>query len=310
MVAGAPVRAHPHSCGTQSIGHGPARPHSCGTRTISGARSHSWRQPKPMLCSAAFALAVGAQLSDAYTCEPGALGVNGCDRAVGPENQNELEYELWWNDLNAWADRRRLQLLEEQPEMGDFNAYDNPDVQWAQTAFVQPQAMIHDRFLYDRDTGEWTVDRFLDDFVDRYGGIDAVLLWQGYPNLGADDQNNFEMLRNLPGGVEGLRGMIDQFHERGVKVLWPNFVWDTQTKAEGRAQHEALAQLCVATGCDGINGDTMDGLNISFWNSGIAEGKGLVLEAQSMGSRNVPTGPRVRPKPLLSQKPFLNSRRV
>lgn len=242
-----------------------------------------------MLRAAALAAAMGVCSGQGYTCEPNALGVNRCDSAVGPD-PGEAEYDVWWTSLQAWAARRRLQLLEEQPEMGDFRAYDNPDIDWARTAYVQPQAMIHDRYLYDRSTGEWTVDRFLDDLEERYGGIDAVLLWQGYPNLGADDQNNFDMLRNLPGGVEGVRAMIDDFHERGVKVLWPNFVWDLQTRPEGAAQHEALAQLCVATGCDGLNGDTMDGLNISFWNSGLAEGKGLALEAQSMGRRNVPTG--------------------
>lgn len=111
---------------------------------------------------------------------------------------------------------------------------------------------------------EWTVDRFLDDFVDRYGGIDAVLLWQGYPNLGADDQNNFEMLRNLPGGVEGLRGMIDQFHERGVKVLWPNFVWDTQTKAEGRCD---FAPLSLHFCCDVFALALVTGRSTRRWRS-------------------------------------------
>lgn len=226
----------------------------------------------------------------AYTCEPEVLGVNRCDTAVGPASGGTAEYYEWWNSLRAWGDRRLLQLREEQPVMGDFHAYSNPDIDWARTAYVQPQSMIHDRYLYDRSTGVWTVDRFLNDLEERYGGIDAVLLWQGYPNLGADDQNNFDMLRNLPGGVEGVRSMIEDFHERGVKVLWPNFVWDTQTRPEGLAQHEALARLCVATDCDGINGDTMDGLNVSFWNSGLLEGKGLALEAQSMGRRNVPEG--------------------
>ncbi len=190
----------------------------------------------------------------AYTCEPSELGVNACDRSVGPAGPSEAEYEQWRAALDGWADRRKLQLREEQPETGDFAAYDNPDIDWARTAYVQPQSMIHDRYLYDRATGEWTVDRFLDDLEERYGCIDAVLLWQGYPNLGADDQNNFEMLRNLPGGMDGLREMVQAFHARDVRVLWPNFVWDTQTTAEGKTQAEALTELVVAMDADGING--------------------------------------------------------
>eukprot|EP01052_Picozoa_sp_SAG31_P010929 SAG31_NODE_608_length_13576_cov_23.757290_9_plen_292_part_00 len=84
--------------------------------------------------------------------------------------------------------------------------------------------------------------------------------------------------------------MVAQFHARGVRVLWPNFVWDTQTRPEGATQAEALTQLVVSMGADGINGDTMDGLNYSFWSGGLQNGKGLALEAQSMGRRNVPEG--------------------
>ena len=59
------------------------------------------------------------------------------------------------------------------------------------------QVMIHEKFLYDRKTGEWTPDKYLQDLQDRfliekkqttknrkskklcnrYGGIDSVLLW-------------------------------------------------------------------------------------------------------------------------------------
>ena len=45
---------------------------------------------------------------------------------------------------------------------------------------MQPQLMIHDRFLYDRATDSWTVGKYLQDLQDRYGGIDSVLLWQGW----------------------------------------------------------------------------------------------------------------------------------
>ena len=82
--------------------------------------------------------------------------------------------------------------------------------------------MIHEKFLYDRKTGEWTPEKYLQDlntrfnpdkdmtWCFRYGGIDSVLLWQGYPNLGLDDRNQFQLLESLPGGLEGLKGFISK----------------------------------------------------------------------------------------------------
>ena len=40
-----------------------------------------------------------------------------------------------------------------------------------------------------------------------------MLLWQGYPNLGLDDRNQFQLLESLPGGLEGLRGFISKVIE-------------------------------------------------------------------------------------------------
>ena len=37
---------------------------------------------------------------------------------------------------------------------------------------------------FDRTTGSWTVGRFLADVQLRYGGVDSVLLWHSYPNIG------------------------------------------------------------------------------------------------------------------------------
>lgn len=46
-----------------------------------------------------------------------------------------------------------------------------------------------------------------------------MLLWQGYPNVGADARNVFDLLRSLPGGIAGVRSMVDDFHRRNVRVL-------------------------------------------------------------------------------------------
>ena len=44
----------------------------------------------------------------------------------------------------------------------------------------------------------------------RYGGVDSLLLWQGYPNIGLDDKNQFEMTASLPGGLAGLKDLVSQ----------------------------------------------------------------------------------------------------
>ena len=103
----------------------------------------------------------------------------------------------------------------------DGSRYNLPQLQWAQHSFIQPQMMVHDRYLYDPIAGKYTVDRYLDDLEKRYGGIDAVLVWPVYPNVGIDDRNQHDITRSMPGGVEGLKQMVSDFHRRGVKVLFP-----------------------------------------------------------------------------------------
>ena len=89
---------------------------------------------------------------------------------------------------------------------------------WSPALFIAPQSHIYDRFLYDTEAQAWTVDRFLDDLDARYGGIDGVLLWGTYPNMGVDERSQFDLLEDVPGGLAALKGVVDQFRARGVRV--------------------------------------------------------------------------------------------
>lgn len=125
------------------------------------------------------------------------------------------ETAAWLADIQHWRAEVRLRMGYEASE------YDRPPLKWTQTSFIQPQMMMHDRFFYDRTSHQYTVDRYLDDVKARYGGIDSVLLWHTYPNLGIDNRNQYDLFRDLPGGLEGVRSMVDRFHARGVRVLFP-----------------------------------------------------------------------------------------
>ena len=102
-------------------------------------------------------------------------------------------------DLTHWRSERRIRIGY------DGSNYGKPALQWTQSSFIQPQMMVQDRYLYDPVSGKYTVDRYLDDLQKRYGGIDAVLAWSTYPNMGIDDRNQQDMVRSMPRGVAGVQ---------------------------------------------------------------------------------------------------------
>jgi len=176
----------------------------------------------------------------------------------GTQPCSENEHEAWLADITHWRNERRIRI-------GYAGArYDIPPLKWTQSSFMQPQMMVHDRYFYDPVSGKYTVDRYVDDLEKRYGGIDAVLIWPTYPNMGIDNRNQHDMIRSMPGGVAGVKQMITDFHRRGVRVLFPMMMWDQGTRDPGMAWPEAIAQLMSEVGADGINGDTQDGVPLAF----------------------------------------------
>ena len=180
----------------------------------------------------------------------------------------------WLEGLKAWRQERQT-LLRYSPAQ-----YERPELEWTQHVFSQVQLLIWDRSLYDPDKGVYTVDRFLSEIESRIGPIDAVLIWHVYPNLGVDDRNQFDLLRDLPGGIPGLRRLVEQFHQHGVKVFFPYLAWDTGTREEPGAPSTVLAQLLKDIGADGVNFDTLETVPPQFRQSSDAIGYPLALEPQ------------------------------
>ncbi len=189
-----------------------------------------------------------------------------------PCTQNE--HEAWIADITHWRMERRIRIGY------DGARYDLPALQWTQSSFMQPQMMVQDRYFYDPVASKYTVDRYLDDLEKRYGGIDAVLIWPTYPNMGIDDRNQHDMIRSMPGGVAGVKQMIADFHRRGVRVLFPMMMWDQGTRNPGMPWPDAIASLMKEVDADGINGDTQDGVPLAFSLAADKVGHPLAFEPE------------------------------
>lgn len=192
----------------------------------------------------------------------------------------------WKMDVDGTVDDWIAELIDWRREHLTRIGYDDanyrrPELQWAQRNFVHAQMMAEDRYFYDPVEGRYTVERYLDDLKRRYGGIDSVLIWHVYPNIGVDDRNQFDLAGDLPGGIEGLRGAIAEFHRHGVRVLLPTMPWDNGTRDDGRNDWESMAELVKAVGADGINGDTYNGVPRAFFDACDALGHPVVLQPES-----------------------------
>jgi len=193
-----------------------------------------------------------------------------------PGPASPQDFKAWLDDIRHWRNERLIR-------MGyDGSQYARPEFKWTQSSFIQPQMMIEDRYFYDPVARKYTVDRYLDDVEKRYGGIDSVLVWHTYSNIGIDDRNQNDLLRDMPGGIAGVHQMVADFHRRGVRVLFPIMLWDQGTRDEGVPNWKATARLFAALGVDGLNGDTLNGVPLAFREASDAAGHPLVLEPEGL----------------------------
>ena len=181
-------------------------------------------------------------------------------------------------DIRHWRDERRIRTGDDRSRYNDLATL------WTQRSFIQPQMMVHDRYFFDPVSNRYTVDRYLSDLEKRYGGIDSVLIWPTYPNIGIDDRNQHDMIRSMPGGIPGVKKMIADFHAKGVRVLFPMMMWDQGTRDPGKSWPDAIAELMKELDADGINGDTQDGVPAAFVSASEKIGHPLAFEPENSPS--------------------------
>lgn len=185
----------------------------------------------------------------------------------------------WLAGMRQWRAEQRAAFATKGIDLDA--SYHNPGLTWAASSYIQTTVLACDRYFYDPRKQRYTVDRYLDDLDKRYGGIDSVLIWPTYPNMGVDDRNQFDLVRDLPGGIPALRQAVADFHKRGVRVLLPLNPWDNGTRDPGIPQAEAVVKLASEIGADGIFGDTMSGMGPEFAQAAGPKAAPLALEPEN-----------------------------
>mgnify|MGYP000974575891 FL=1 len=122
------------------------------------------------------------------------------------------EWPAFRQQLTDWRTRKLA-------EIGyDGRLYRRADLQWAASSFACCFAMLCDEEFYSPEQARYLVQAWLDAGEREFGGYDSLVLWHAYPRIGVDSRNQFDMYRDMPGGLKGLRGVVDLLHRRNVKA--------------------------------------------------------------------------------------------
>jgi len=222
----------------------------------SAPRAALWLSSLASVCAAAAAAGDGSE-SAPLECSA-AWAINGLPMLPGLSHTGHSTGANWSGygptERKAWravlddtraACRRNFDA--------NSSAFADPRLQWTQTNYVSPQMHPYDRTFYDPALG-YTVGKYLADVEARYGGVDSILLWPTYPNIGVDNRNQIDLFRAMPGGLPAVRKVVGELKARGVRVLLPYNPWDVATRREGLGKitdDVALAELIKAVSADG-----------------------------------------------------------
>lgn len=137
----------------------------------------------------------------------------------------------------------------------DGGQYDDPDHRWAARCWAVGMLWLWDDLLWDPAAARFTPERLLAAY-ERFGGLDAIVLWHAYPVIGLDPRDQFDWY-----DVPGLTDLVESFHRLGIRVFLDYNPWDGAAPDEAATpapEHsERVAALVADLHADGVFLDTL-----------------------------------------------------
>ncbi|MFN8353624.1 MAG: SUMF1/EgtB/PvdO family nonheme iron enzyme [Spirosomataceae bacterium] len=182
--------------------------------------------------------------------------------APGGTVQYELYADFYQGD---WQEGLRRCFQERYLyDIQGFNnqLFERKDLQWIRDAYVMHLVMAWDNWFYDYRDGKYHLTEFGQKGKKLYGGDDVIGIWPTWPTLGLDPRNQWDLFKDLPGGLPRLKSLANELRQQNTKFFICYNPWDESTQyqggsKEGQAGHlSGMAQLIRDTDANGVVLDT------------------------------------------------------
>jgi hypothetical protein len=160
----------------------------------------------------------------------------------------------WHSAFSWWKNWIRSQL--------NLENYYRTGHQEYRTKVIGNFTMAFDHEFYDPVKNEYRLKDFLTRGKREFGGYDFILFWHGYPRLGLDPRDEWDMYDGLPGGISGLKKLVEDANKENVWIFLSYNPWDIIGKRGDL--NLAQAEIMAKTGANGTYLDIMRGASDEF----------------------------------------------
>lgn len=148
-----------------------------------------------------------------------------------------------------------LKLVFQKKYLYDLETFDNTlyqrkDLQWIQKVYFIDLMFAWDHDYYDYKSRKYTVFDFSYEGKKYFGKYDILGIWPTWPRLGVDERNQWDMYRDLPGGLEETKNISHTLQQSGTKFFIAYNPWDKSTRQED--QFEGMAFLIRSLDANGV----------------------------------------------------------
>jgi len=200
------------------------------------------------------------------------------------EPGGEVVYNLWIDTHEGvWQDGLRMMFQERwlyDLDEFDNSLYERGDLAWIRHAWVILLQFAWDQTYYDSFEGQHRFASTMTEWEKWLGGYDIFALWPTWPALGLDSRNQFDLYKDLPGGIAELNRQTLLAHQNGKKYFISYNPWDESTRSENHLA--GMAGLLQETNGDGVVLDTRGSSSRELQQAADGVKPGVIMYSEGM----------------------------
>lgn len=198
--------------------------------------------------------------------------------------KGQISYEVTIHEFSGeWQNGLRLMFRDKYLyDLTEFNdsLYKRADLKWIREKYLMVLQFAWNHDFYDQQNGGYKMEEFLKKGKEICGGYDVFGIWPTWPALGTDQRNQWDLYKDLPGGLQKLKELSAMAKANDTRFFISYNPWDQSTRKED--PYKGMAKLIQAIDADGVVLDCQGNSSYQLQRAADSIKSGVIMYSEGM----------------------------